>query len=191
MKFNAAQRKLLAEGADMAVILAAATPETEDGGDAAAAAAIAAAAAAAKVNGDATTELSAATAVIATMTAEAATATAALTAAQETIVKMTADAATAAAALEAANATATTLHAAVLAHTTGLSVALNRTKPAADMSAADLAALNTKLNAEFKTAYKPGAQAVDTNSTASKESVQEARQRANLLAAAAKMPTIK
>lgn len=190
MKLNAAQRKLLAEGASMEVVMAAATPETEDSGDAAALAAAAAAAAAAG-NTDVTAKLTAAQATIETMTTEAATTMAALEAANATIATMTADAATAAAALTAAQETATALHAAVLAQTTGLAVALSKTPPAADMSAADLAALNAKLSAEFKANYKPGSQTAPTNSTATKESVEDARKRANLLAAAAKMPTIK
>lgn len=148
MKFNQAQLELIAAGASMEAVMAAATPgETlpeNDNGQIAA------------INAEVAAQLATSLGTIETMTAEAATASAAVVEANAKVIA-------AEAAVAAAEAVSTSLFAAVHERACTLSVALNKTKPAADMSAADLAALATSLNTEFMANYKPGAATKPTN----------------------------
>lgn len=171
MKFNKRQLELLAEGATMEVVLAAATP-ADDGTktvvDASA------------INTEVAAQLTEALGTIETMkTAEAAQATA--------LAEMQAKLDEAETAKAKAEETAAALFAATHARTSAMAVAMGHSAPAPDMSAADLATLHTKLDTEFKAAYKPGQQSNNT-AKASDADVKAQRQNARILAQAKSLP---
>lgn len=183
MKFTKKQLELMAAGEPMEVVLAAATlddntkVEGKDGGgeddsdDADATA----------INAEVAAQLVEALATVDTLKAEATTAAAALATAK-------ADADTAKAEKVKAEETATALYAAVHARTSHLAVALGQSAPAKDISAADLAALNTKLDADFKANYVPGRQSSSTGKTAKNDDTKLSADQARMLAKAKTLP---
>lgn len=186
MKYNQRQLDLLAQGAPMEAVLAAATPVTTDPQlptDPAAkkTKADTPEAPTAEAHAELAGQLTEALAKVQELEAKTAENSAAL--------------ATANAAVETANAdkakaeeTANAMYSAIHARTSAMAIALSQTAPAQDMSAADLAALHTKLDADFKASYKPGKQSSDTKAASNTVDYKAQMAQDRMLAAAKTLP---
>lgn len=184
MKYNKRQLELMAQGADMEMILAAATPDTDGNQTTGNTPTVTTPEAGAKgdgvaINAEVALQLGEALGQIETMTAAAATQATLLTETQATL-------ANAQAAQAAAETTAKELHGAVMARVKTIAITMGKSAPADDISAADLAALHTQLDAEFKTNFKVGSQANKTQAT---NQTQPSVLSSRLMAAARNLPT--
>ena len=185
MKFTKKQMELMAAGEPMEVVLAAGALDDDtktdtkvdakgDGKDDEEVDATA-------INAEVASQLVEALGTIETMKGEATASATALATAK-------ADADTAKADKIKAEETSTALYAAVHARTSQLAIALGQTPPTENISAADLAALNTKLDADFKANYVPGRKSSNTNKTAKDEDNKMSAAQARMLAKAKTLP---
>lgn len=188
MKFTKKQMELMAAGEPMEVVLAAGALDDDtktdtktdtkvdaknDGKDEEVTATA--------INAEVASQLVEALGTIETMKGEA-------TASATALVTAKADADTAKADKIKAEETSTALYAAVHARTSQLAIALGQTPPAENISAADLAALNTKLDADFKASYVPGRKSSNTNKTAKDDDTKVSAEQARMLAKAKTLP---